>query len=86
MHNPIPEVDLIEESPWIVNDTHKVPLNILFKVVYACKKCGELNFLTPHAFRNISDLGAECEKCETINTMTLETGELKKQEKFVFFG
>jgi hypothetical protein len=25
MHNPIPEVDLIEESPWIVNDTHKVP-------------------------------------------------------------
>jgi hypothetical protein len=48
-------------------------------VVYACKKCGELNYLTPHAFWNISDFGAKCEKCETINTITLENGELKKQ-------
>jgi hypothetical protein len=24
--------------------------------VYSCKKCGELNFLTPHAFWNISNL------------------------------
>jgi hypothetical protein len=30
--------------------------------------CGELNFLTPHAFWNISDFGTKCEKCETINT------------------
>jgi hypothetical protein len=36
--------------------------------------------LTPHAFWNISDFGAKCEKCETINTITLEKGELKKQE------
>ena len=41
-------------------------------VVYSCKKCGELNYLTPHAFWNISDFGAKCEKCETINTITLE--------------
>ena len=32
--------------------------------------------LTPHAFWNITDYGA---KCETINTITLENGELKKQ-------
>jgi phage FluMu protein Com len=48
-------------------------------VVYSCKKCGELNYLTPHAFWNISDFGAKCERCERINTITLEEGELKKQ-------
>jgi hypothetical protein len=47
-------------------------------VLITCKKCGEPNFLTPHAFWNISDFGAKCEKCETINTITLENGELKK--------
>jgi hypothetical protein len=40
---------------------------------------GELNYLTPHAFWNISDFGAKCEKCEAINTITLEKGELRKQ-------
>jgi hypothetical protein len=49
-------------------------------VVHTCKNCGELNYLTPHAFWNITDFGAKCEKCETINTITLENGELKKQE------
>ena len=29
-------------------------------VVYTCKKCGEPNFLTPHAFWNITDFGAKC--------------------------
>jgi hypothetical protein len=57
-----------------------VLLNILFMVVYTCKKCGELNHLTPHAFWNITDFGVKCEKCETINTITLVNGELKKQE------
>jgi hypothetical protein len=54
-------------------------LNIPFMVVYSCKKCGEPNFLTPHAFWDITDFGAKCERCETINTITLEKGELKKQ-------
>jgi hypothetical protein len=45
-------------------------------VVDPCKKCGTPNFLTPHAFWNISDFGAKCEKCETTNTITLEKGEL----------
>jgi hypothetical protein len=48
-------------------------------VVYTCKKCRELNYLTPHAFWNITDFCAKCKKCETINTITLEMGELKKQ-------
>jgi hypothetical protein len=26
------------------------------------KKCGELNYLTPDAFWNITDFGAKCEK------------------------
>jgi 5-methylcytosine-specific restriction endonuclease McrA len=37
-----------------------------------------MGFLTPHAFWNITNFGAKCEKCETIKTKTLEKGELKK--------
>ena len=39
--------------------------------VYTHKKSGELNYLTPHAFCNITDFGAKCERCETINTIAL---------------
>jgi hypothetical protein len=46
--------------------------------IIECKKCGELNYLTPYTFWNITDFGVKCEKFETINTMTLEYGELKK--------
>jgi hypothetical protein len=48
-------------------------------VVYACKKCGEPNYLTPHAFWNIIDFGVKCSNCNAVNTITLENGELKKQ-------
>jgi D-lyxose ketol-isomerase len=44
-------------------------------VVYSCKKCGELNYLTPHAFWNITDFGAKHERRETIDTITLENGK-----------
>jgi hypothetical protein len=54
-------------------------LNIPFMVIYTCKNCGELNYLTPHAFWNLTDFGAKCPRCGTINTITLENGELKKQ-------
>ena len=27
----------------------------------------------------LTDFGAKCEKCETINTITIEKGELRKQ-------
>jgi len=41
-------------------------------VLITCKKYGELGYLTSKAFWNITDFGAKCEKCETINTITLE--------------
>jgi hypothetical protein len=44
-------------------------------VLYSSMKSGEPNFLTPHAFWNISDFGAKCEKCETINTITRGAGK-----------
>jgi hypothetical protein len=46
--------------------------------IYTCKKFVEPNFLTPHAFWNIADFGADCERRETINTITLVNGELKR--------
>ena len=49
-------------------------------VVYTCEECGELNYLTPHAFWKITDFGAKCPKCNVTNTIALEKGELKKQE------
>jgi hypothetical protein len=49
-------------------------------VVITCKECKERIYLTPHAFWNITDFGAKCPKCNVINTITLEKGELKKQE------
>jgi hypothetical protein len=57
----------------------KYNLDITTMVLYSSKKSGEPNFLTPHAFWNISDFGVKYEKCETINTITLENGELVKQ-------
>jgi hypothetical protein len=40
--------------------------------VITCKECKESIYFTPHAFWSITDFGAKCEKCETINTITLE--------------
>jgi hypothetical protein len=48
-------------------------------VVITCKDCGNLIYLAPHAFWNIADSGARYEKCETINMITVENGELRKQ-------
>ena len=46
-------------------------------VVTTCKECKESIYLTPHAFWNRTDFGANCDKWNTINTTTLENGELK---------
>jgi hypothetical protein len=32
-----------------------------------------------NAFWNITDFGVKCEKCEMINTITLESGKLNKE-------
>jgi hypothetical protein len=50
-------------------------------VVYSCKKCGKPNFLTPHAFWNITDFGAKSEKCETINMIAIEEGNIKNKNR-----
>jgi hypothetical protein len=34
---------------------------------------------SPRILEYIADFGAKCEKYETVNTITLEEGELKKQ-------
>ena len=56
----------------------KVDQNIQSMAFIYCKKCGEYRYLTPHAFWNISNLGVKCKNCGTINTITIENGELKK--------
>jgi hypothetical protein len=43
------------------------------------KKCGEYRYLTPHAFWNVNNLNVKCKDCGTINVITIENGELKKQ-------
>jgi hypothetical protein len=48
--------------------------------VIFCKKCGETNYLDPKSYWTITDTAVKCEKCETINAITLEDGELKRQE------
>ncbi|MFY9566426.1 MAG: hypothetical protein WAQ29_08755 [Nitrososphaeraceae archaeon] len=61
----------------------KYNLDISSMAFIYCKKCGEYRYLTPHAFWNVNDLNVKCKDCGTINTVTIENGELKKQEKFL---
>jgi hypothetical protein len=72
-------IELLNHKLQLVTLLIEYLLNFLFMIVYTCKKCGEPNYLIPHAFWNITDFGAKCEKCETINTITLANGELKKR-------
>ena len=58
-------------------------LNISYMVLITCKKCGELDYYTSKAFWNITDLGVKCTNCNTLNTITLENGELRKQVQFL---
>jgi hypothetical protein len=61
-------------------------MNIPIMVLITCKKCGELNYLTPYVFCNLTDFGYKCLRCTTINRMTLENGELKKSLVQIFIG
>jgi RNase P subunit RPR2 len=58
----------------------KVRLDIPYMVLITCKKCKDINYLTSKASGNLTDFGYKCRYCNTINRMTLEDGELKKQE------
>jgi hypothetical protein len=53
-------------------------LNIPSMAIIYCKECREYRYLTPHAFWNVYDLSVKCKNCGTINTVTLENGELRK--------
>jgi phage FluMu protein Com len=55
-------------------------MNIPLILMIFCKECGELIYLTSHAFWNITEFGAKCPRCNATNTITLENGELKKLE------
>jgi hypothetical protein len=57
----------------------KVQSDHSYMVLITCKKCGELDYLTSKAFSNITDFSYKCRSCGTINRITLEEGELKKQ-------
>ena len=45
-----------------------------------------LYYLTPHAFWDITDFGAKCEECVTINTITLEKGKFKRQIEIILLS
>lgn len=48
--------------------------------VIFCKECKETIYLDPHTYWTIGDATIRCEKCKMINMITLENGELKKQD------
>jgi hypothetical protein len=50
------------------------------RVLITYKKCGDINYLTSEALGNLTDFGFKCRYCNTINRITLEDGEFKKQE------
>jgi hypothetical protein len=50
-------------------------LNIPYMVVNACKKCGDIKYLTSEALGNLTDFGYKCRNCNTINRITLEFGK-----------
>ena len=52
---------------------HKVLSEYPFMVVYSYKKCGELNYLTLHAFWNIADFGAKCQKSKRVGIFIRES-------------
>jgi hypothetical protein len=56
----------------------KLNLNIVSVVVTFRKECRESIYLNPHAYWNINDVDVKCDKCDAINTVTLEKGELRK--------
>ena len=47
--------------------------------IYDVQEMRRINYLTSHALGNITDFGEKCRNCNTINRITLEDGELKKE-------
>jgi hypothetical protein len=57
----------------------KVLSGIHYMVLLTCKKWGDMSHLT-FKLGSVTDFGYKCRNCNTINKITLEDGELKKQE------
>jgi RNase P subunit RPR2 len=49
-------------------------------ILITCKKCEDINYLASETLGNLTDFGYKCRSCNTIIRITLEDGELKKQE------
>jgi hypothetical protein len=49
-------------------------------VLITYKKCGDINYLNSKALGNLTDFGYKGRNCSTINRITIEEGEPKKQE------
>ena len=49
-------------------------------VLITCKKCGDINYRTFETLSNVTDFGHKCRNYDIIDRITLEDGELKKQE------
>lgn len=49
-------------------------------VLVTCEKCGDINYLNSVTSGNVTESGYKCRNCNTINRITLEDGELKKQK------
>ena len=58
----------------------KYNLNYFHMPVIFCKECKETIYLDPHTYWTIGDATIRREKCNMINMITLENGELKKQD------
>jgi hypothetical protein len=43
------------------------------------RKCGN-SIILGDIYQNAKDMGVTCERCKTMNVITMEDGELKKQE------
>ncbi len=56
----------------------KYNLNIPRMFTYACKKCGELNYLTSETLGNLTDFSYEC--VTRLIGLHSKTGILKNQE------
>jgi len=54
-------------------------LNVQYVALITCKKCGDISYVASEKLGNVTNFGYKCCNCNTINRITLEDGELKKQ-------
>jgi hypothetical protein len=70
---------MYEQMKLCTIESKKSATEIVEVQVIFCKEYQEYIYLNPHPFWNVNDLDVKCKNCDTINTITLENGELRKQ-------